>query len=430
MRRLKLLCSAQTFGFGPHSTLFSIVRELPPEVKCVMLRSERRSVFDALNPEVFPQVITLERERDLARVLEREKPDALLSVMDPLAVLEARHAGIPAFFVDTLFWFWHLPRGVDELAEQVAAALRRGRFPEMLSPHERIALGHLLSRQSYVQHDARLGSRLVDFEPHAHIRLVGALIHIPRSVPAPDRTGGVLVTTSGATIPTVPVERSADHVALVMELVQQLSACCFSQQPWTVLVNPELLAVLASRQCPLARAPVEVRASVSQEQMARLLTHATLVLTPPGLHSIYECAAARVPAVFLPEQSAQYMNAQRLRDYAYPIRGVSLHELEAGDGNGDPDGIGRLYEEYIPRYRRRPEPLVQRMLEDFAELRTEDRRQALATAQRQGVLRMVGSFHGSAQVADDLLREWRVGSSKKPRADPFAPQASCDNSAR
>jgi hypothetical protein len=404
MSRYSLICSAQVFGYGPCATLFSVVRALPQDVQCTLIMREGHNAFPHLNSGVFQRIMHLNADADLAGLVRREAPDAVLSVLDPEMILHGSQAGRPSYYIDSLFWFWSLRRPFGALRREARRAREHSRLSPTLTPHERIFLGHLLAEKSYVQRDTRMADRLSALAPDSRVQLVGALIASVFDSEAA-RQEHILVTTSGAVIPSVSAEASARYIALVVKLACQLARRHFQDVPWIVLVNPELLRLVHELLNCGDGCPVVVRASVGQEAMAELLTRAILVLTPPGLHSIYECAAAGVPALFLPEQSAQYQNAERLAGYGYPTYGESIHSLERNSSTGDPDGIEALYTDWIPRYLRATDRLLTPLSAACDGLKDERRRMNVALAQREAVLQMVGDFDGAAQVAADLSRE-------------------------
>lgn len=413
LHRKNILCSAQTFGFGPISKLFQIARGLQEEFSLTLVLNSDLNVFPLLNPGVFSDVIYIQQGRDFDTVVAEIKPDAVLSSYDLGLVLAGKRNRTPSYFFDGLFWFWVLTKSGEELGvygQKLIEATSTSTIEILadLTPHERVFISHYLARKSYIQWDPRLRERLAMFENQTNMKIVGAVVH--QYYPPKSRNElHVLVTLNGGILPTVSIEQSANYVRLVLAMIARLSEMLFGECRWIVLVNPMIMDVLRG-EVTIADDRMVICESVDQETMHHLQEDSIVVLTPPGLTTICECAALHVPTVFLPEQSVQYKTAYRLREYGYPVHGGFFCDVTGTEpSNDDIDGIVSLYQKVIPSFLKNPQAIFERLFEACKAMENPRYRRRVAAAQTRAVLKMVGNFDGASQISSDIKRDLGSG---------------------
>ncbi len=403
LKKIKLACSAQTFGFGPISKLFSIARALGNTFSLILFLDSDRNVFPSLNPGIFDEVYYTPKIQDLERAIAEIKPAAILSSYEPDSVLAGRRNGIPSYFIDGLFWFWKLSKSMNELyqyGEKLVYADKVDELIKHLTPHERIFISHFLAKKSYIQYDPDLSERLEEVKKYnTAINLVGAILN---NAYEGNNTleNHLLVTLGGEILPTVTVDQSAMYAQLIIEMVERASEKYFKDREWIVLVNPLVRDKLAFKN----NGNVRIKDSVSQETMYSLQKLATLVFSPPGLTTTYECASLEKPVVFLPEQSIQYKNAYRLQNHGFPLHGAFFHDIDSREDPNE-DGLGLLYKEKIPKFLADQSAIFERVFGCCRKMEDANYRRHVASVQRKAVLNMVGNFNGTEEIAASLKKE-------------------------
>lgn len=400
LQKPRLVCSAQTFGFGPISKLFSVARALKQDFSLCLFLDSDRNVFPLLNPEVFQEVYYTPSIQEMENMIEKLKPVAILSSYEPDSILAAKRKGVSSYFIDGLFWFWKLGKSLDELYQNskklVGVKNVNGRL-KMLTPHERIFTSHFLANKSYVQYDATLSAtkRLKAIKQYTNLDLVGAIlnnVHDEHNI----SEDHILLTLGGEIFPTVSVAQSAMYAQLILEMAEEASAKFFKKMRWLMLVNP-----LIRKKLLVKNGRVEVRDSVGQEAMYALQRRAAVIFSPPGLTTTYECAALKKPVVFLPEQSIQYKNAYWLQSYGFPLYGGFFHDIDSREDSNE-DGLRLLYKEKIPKFQANHSAIFQRVFSCCSKLEKAQSRRRIASSQRKAILGIVRNFNGAKGVANDL----------------------------
>ena len=400
----RLVCSAQTFGFGPISKLYSVARSLREDFLLTLVLDSDRNVFPKLNPGIFEDVVFTPTIESLEAVIQKQSPNAILSSYEPDIVLAAKRVGTPSYFIDGLFWFWELHKDMAQLNEN-GRRLVESPTSELdgllhqLTPHERIFTSHFLASKSYIQYDPNIGRRFEDIGRYTRADLVGAIINNNH----PDNATSdshILVTLSGEILPTVSLEQSSMYAQLIVDMVYEASRSHFKEKRWIVLANPLVFPKLKTQN----GANILVTTSVDQATMHDLQRNAMVVFSPPGLTTTYECAFLGKPLVFLPEQSVQYKNAYRLQRYGYPIQGGFFHDINGKDDT-NADGLDILYAETIPKFMRDYSAIFREVFGCCKSMEDFQYRQDVVNKQKGAVLKMVRSMDGANQIASDLKRE-------------------------
>ncbi len=404
MEKSKLLCSAQTFGFGPISKLYSVARLLKEDFSLILVLDSKRNVFSKINPGIFEDIIYAPKLENLEAIIREKSPNAILSVYEPDIVLAAKRTGVPSYFIDGLFWFWELRTAMAQLNEQAnkliaAQTIDLDKILRQFTPHERIFTSHFLASKSYIQYDPNISARFEDVKKYMRAELVGAIIN-NSSLNKETSENHVLVTLSGEILPTVSLDQSAMYAQLIINMVSEASNKYFKDKKWIVLVNPLVLPKLNT----VGKSNVSVRDSVDQTTMYNLQRNAIVVFSPPGLTTIYECASLGKPVIFLPEQSVQYKNAYRLKNYGFPVLGGFFQDIN-GQDDQNADGLTILYAKTIPLFLINYSSIFERVFSCCKDMENSAYRQNITMGQMHAVIKMVGTLDGANQIASDLKRE-------------------------
>lgn len=267
---MKLLCSAVDFGFGASGKLDAILDHLP-DAEVTFVKSKLGAVI-GLNSELH-QVTLADELQDF---------DAAIVVLDPKLASALVDRGMRVIYVDSLPHLWGEN---DSVCTEVAV------YCAQRVAHRDLSSFDALSRVK----------ALVE---------VGAII--PRAAEPAARTGTALVNVGGV------------HSSFSDE-----------PPPYSRIVVPPVVKALRSAGFDIrvigniddhtaAMLPPEVEAGpVPHEMVAGLLAASSVLFTSPGLTTLLEAGAARIPTVLLPPQNvSQVLNADEVTatQLAHPAR--------------------------------------------------------------------------------------------------------------
>lgn len=292
--------SAEAFGFGPASKLLAISAELKRSgVETHFAGLDVSLTFARTNADTYSSVIAIDRMDDLAGIPPREF-DAVLSVMDPFAIVWAALHRLPSVYVDSLYWFWRW-EDLDEKELQAQAydvcgggdvrdALRRLAEVPM---HASQYMAHFLATAACAQRSPRSQARSKEMRWTRPVTIVDAIVDL--SERTSENPQCWLVSGSGMLSSLVAVEQAVEWFRFVSDLIQCARAEIDASEPVLFVGNPDVLDV-ALRAKPSGRLPT------NHSSVLRTLTTSVACLAPPGLTTILECAAYGAPVILLPEQ--------------------------------------------------------------------------------------------------------------------------------
>ncbi|GAA0532653.1 hypothetical protein GCM10011581_17330 [Saccharopolyspora subtropica] len=299
---MKVIASAEAFGYGPASKLHAICSEIGRNGGAShFFGHDVALTFAQSNSDTYASITPVDSMSDLAAV-SPDDFDAAISVMDPFLVAWAAYHRLPCVYVDSLYWFWDWS-GISETemgrtAEAITGAASANQALRVMADvpmHPSQYLAHHLCTTACVQLAPGASARAEALRGHPNVRTVDPVIDLGHRAPAqPDSW---LVTTSGLLSPVVSIDLAVSWIQSACELVDEAARLIGADEPMVVTGNPEVLAHVA----PLLPARFEVVA-LNHEGVLKSLNHAIACLTPPGLTTILEAAAYGTPVVFLPEQ--------------------------------------------------------------------------------------------------------------------------------
>ena len=226
---LKILCSAQSFGYGPIAELIGLERALRQDARGVgaqlllqhnghstALLNEVRDRFVLL--EVAPVEPSLESLFDDPTLIE---VDAVLSSFDSAAVFYGWFINRPVFFYDGLFWYWQFDQYRDYVPEylhllhlaresnDVRAFVATYRRLLETDYHLTVLVAYHLSTKAFVRNGCGVSARLTAYPELAHkTQTVGAVIDPTMESLAGDERAHVLVSLSGSLAPLLTFEQN------------------------------------------------------------------------------------------------------------------------------------------------------------------------------------------------------------------------------
>ncbi|WP_436911661.1 hypothetical protein [Halosimplex marinum] len=347
---MRFLLTAEPFGFGPASKAKTVARYIEDAVDeaDILVATEKSALeFSRNNVSVFDEIYDTERV-SVDSILADERIDGLVSVMEADAVVAAANRRVPAYFVDSLYWFWEW-----ESPESVIDSFESGAPPETtdaeyaaLTRHETKIVAHLLSDHSFVQTFPGWRRDDVAVDRFAPISRVNPIVDTTYDFD--ERTGDrILLNFCGQLSPAASLDDAVTYVETVLEAM-----------------SPTLSELQGRGYQPLIAGNSTVLEGVDTSYPARSLSHETmlseidaadLLFSPPSITTLYEASLYETPVCLLPEQHpGHWRNYRRMKENgktaAYPgfVMGDRYARLRSTssdvDYGTDEGGPGAVYE--------------------------------------------------------------------------------------
>jgi hypothetical protein len=404
---MRILASAEAFGYGPASKLIAVCSELNRHHAAVDFKGVGISFdFAKVNATTFDSIEQLDRMVDLAAVSSRGY-DGALSVMDPFLALWAAFHEIPCIYIDSLYWFWTWPDECEpELQKRAAELLALGTVDEALaaladiSMHEAQYLAHYLATKSCIQRPASRAQRGI-MPGHAGVEYVDAVVDMSQRRPAdPD---GWLATTSGLLNPLVSTELAVSWVRSIFLLLLEGTAEAGEDAPIIIAGNPEVLALASEH----ASDRLEIK-PLDHAGILSAMNSAIGCFAPPGLTTMLEASAYGTPLILLPEQHyghfANYdLISQQGASNCFPqaLMGTRIKVDQTSDMLAKTQALILGLAKHRTQRSRLWRNLVEAVAEGVTGIRED--RAARASAQVSVIRRAVGGYAGTAQVCEHAL---------------------------
>lgn len=300
----KIICGAQSFGYGPISKLYTIVTELK--------KRNENFVFDFTgdgtsldfvqnNDPIFDHL-------KLVSSIDFNKYDLVLSVMEPTLPVKAKVHSVKSIYVDSLYWFWAWPRGDIHLGKDfIQKLIRDPNLIEEVPPHSRQYIAHNLADLSVLQ--------TFDVSNQAETRIPGnneieVLPIINLSHRKSHKSNKILVSLSGQISPLNTKEKSMEYLSLIVTIFNELPKELTDKYKIIFTVNPEILPQAKG----LLKNPNFNIFALSHTEFLHTLSESLVLFAPAGITTLFEAAYYGTPIFFLPEQhDGHYKNYNRLR---------------------------------------------------------------------------------------------------------------------
>ena len=344
---MRILASAQPFGFGPAAKLVGIAAQLP-SLPVTFVGRGIALRYARLNDRNFTAV----EETDLTDLEAARRIvggyDCVLSVMEPNLVYAGVRAGRPVYFFDSLFGFWLADKGVAELAA-IGSTIRMG--PECaaeaafrgLTVHESMIVSHFVSTGSYAQSFPGVAERVRSLSSAGHngiqttgpmldLNLIERLRHSARTQPR-----RLVVNLGGFNNAFLDYAQRGGYVELMLRWLQNVAQRGEFDE-----------IVVCSGAFPAAYDKavdgVRIRVGVlSNESFLGLLATGPVYLAAPGLTSLHEAVALGIPVMLLPDQHYGHLqNRRRLAGTQLANYGSSFSDVTPGTDVPDDDLAGTL----------------------------------------------------------------------------------------
>ncbi|MFI6394276.1 hypothetical protein [Nonomuraea sp. NPDC050540] len=267
-----IVATACDFGYGPAAKLDSIAQYLSGFRLVVHGTRLGQHICE------FAYDAAYDTDTPLEDVIQKERPSAVLSVLDPQSAVIAEKCGVPVVYVDSLPFLWSPSDAVPFLATAYCA---------QMCPS--------------IPHTAWPVLRRIE-----HLHWVEGIVPEPVE-PASGQRGVALISVGGVESPVTSAAESFYANLVLQPAIEALDAAGYER------------VVVAGNHDALMNADVDTRdmtITVDRRQLRHrefvgIARYARIVLTSPGLTTITECVSMGVPICLLPPQNlSQIFNAR------------------------------------------------------------------------------------------------------------------------
>jgi uncharacterized protein (TIGR00725 family) len=308
---IRILSSAEAFGYGPCSKLTSIVKRLRNEIpasKIDFLGEDSALSFALQNHYLFNTV----REYDGIYPNANEF-DLVLSVMNPYTILWGWFHNKKCIYIDSLHWFWKFERNAFGKLESTIDQLRNANsldevwaLVKDVTGHNLHYVAHRLSTISCIQYFNTTGT-VVDIFRKKITNAVEVNPIIDVSHRKKVKRDTILISLGGLLSPFNREKEASSYVNLVLKVTENFISEASKHYRVIIATSPEITRTTQGT-------VVDVTVMrLSQEEMLETINRSALVLTPAGITTMYECLMYETPFFILPElHDGHYPNYLRL----------------------------------------------------------------------------------------------------------------------
>lgn len=335
---MKVICTAEAYGFGPVSKLTSIAKLLKKKISVHLVFVGKHAAYDfASRSDIFDECYNSEPSSITAKHLIANS-DYVMSVMESYSILYAKQYNKKSFFIDSLFWLWDLKRSTSYYVNMAYSIEENpvdhtNRFKSK-TPHEQEYLAHLLTTMSFVQNFPGVEKRLKEFVRYTQMTKVGALIDLNYKGKL-KKEYKILVACGGLKTPMVSVSDNKTYVQIIGKIINGIAMNpCFRKYKIVVALNDNFISKNLFLQ--YFNKEVEVK-FFSHDDFLHELSSSFVLFTSPGITTMYEGMAYGIPIFLLPEQSyGQYHIYHKLKKTGLRFPNLILKELKVRKTHNDP----------------------------------------------------------------------------------------------
>lgn len=407
---LMVLASAEPYGFGPISKLTALSSELLRRGHEVNFVGTGTALdFAANNWQSFSAVETTYEPSALNRVVP-ERPDVVLSVMDPILIAWASANGLPSVYVDSLFWAWDWPSTTWAVWSSVAVEIANLRSAadavaaiRALPMHAAQFVAHQIASISCVQQTGYATDRVTVTAHIGDVRPVEAIVDLTERSAAP--RSGWLASTSGVLSELLSFPAAVSWTTAMTSLLEDAIAGIDLTGPVVLAGNQRVLK--DSRPVKDERI---VKTPLSHRDLLQQLNRSVACIAPPGLTTLLEAVGYATPMILLPAQ--HYGHTANLRMVngdadppAFPGAFLPVGAPAAGVDVQEATSylLGALDEAERDRgstWGRLVDALTAAMVAAEADSAT------MASRQQHAITGLVAGFDGVHQVVDAIETAW------------------------
>lgn len=301
---MKILCSAQSFGYGPCSKLISFVKHLRKiyrnNLKIDFIGDDIALIYALQNREYFHKIFKYQGEYP-----NPEDYEIIISVMNPHIAIWGWFNKKRVLYIDSLFWFWQWEKKNFEYIEKIIYELNYTENFNKVRPilkkidsHYLQYIAHRVSSLSCIQKffDQKNKGFTNPFRKNiSNLVEVGPIIDISFKEKE-NKRNKILISCGGLYSPLIRLKEGVRYVNFILNLLDEFIKLLPRNIEITLTTNPEIVSNVS----PSNRRLNII--SLNNKQFLRALNKTIVLFTPPSITTIYEALFYNVPIIFLPEQ--------------------------------------------------------------------------------------------------------------------------------
>ena len=308
---IRILSSAEAFGYGPCSKLVCIVTKIKSTYNTYVhfIGDAAALDFAQQNSGLFNNI----QEYD-GTYPNPDNYDLVISVMNPYLAIWGWFNRKKVVYVDSLYWFWKFE---DERFKQVESIIEELTNAESIddmwaitkdiSGHHLHYVAHRLATMSCSQYfnDDLQKNKGKFRKTLKNVIDVNPIIDLSHKKEGPKDT--VLICLGGLLSPLNQKKEALAYVNLILKIAGPFISEASKKYKVILTTNPEITKLIKDPQQNLTIT------SLSHKETLQAINRSVVVLTPAGITTMYECLFYERPFFVLPElHDGHYPNYLRL----------------------------------------------------------------------------------------------------------------------
>lgn len=300
---IKIICSAQSFGYGPCSKLVTFVKHIreiyQDSVKIDFIGDDVALMYALQNAGCFNNIFEYQGEYPNAK-----EYDLVISSMNPYTAIWGWFNRKKIIYIDSLYWFWDWKMKNFQYIQEIIKELRSANningvwsILKEIDDHHLQYIAHRLSSVSCIQkiYSSRKENLKDSFRKNIITHEVGPIICASYKQKA-NKRNKILISLGGLYSPLNGPKETLRYVNFVLNLIDDFVELLPKDIEVILTTNLEITSHINSK---IERLTIT---SLNNQQFLKTLNEAIVTITPPSITTIYESLFYNVPLIFLPEQ--------------------------------------------------------------------------------------------------------------------------------
>jgi len=302
---MRILCSAQSFGYGPCSKLLTFVKHLKQiyqgDIKIDFIGDDVALTYVLQNSLYFNNIFEYQGEYPNAK-----NYDMVISVMNPYTAIWGWFNRKKVLYIDSLYWFWKWDKNnfgnIQKIIQRLTSVNNLEEVWSILKEvddHSLQYIAHVFSSISCIQEFSST-KKETSADPfrkyHSNFSKVGPIINTSLKTTSKGLRNKILISLGGLYSPLNRFKEGVRYTKFVLNLIDEFVGSLPKDIEVILTTNPNIISNINSK---VDRLTIT---SLNNEQFLKTLNEAVVVITPPSITTIYESLFYDVPVIFLPEQ--------------------------------------------------------------------------------------------------------------------------------
>jgi uncharacterized protein (TIGR00725 family) len=410
-KTLRILCSAEAFGYGPCSKLACIakkIRAISPNTNIHFMGENSALDFAQQNSKLFNNI----QEYD-GTYPNHENYDLIISVMNPYLAIWGWFHRKKVIYIDSLFWFWkfedHKFKQIENIIQELTSSESIDdvwAITKDVTGHHLHYIAHRLATSSCSQHfndDNNKKTKDIFRKTLKYVNDIDPIIDLSYKKECQRDT--ILICLGGLLSPLNQKKEALAYVNLVLKIAGPFISEASKKFKIILTTNPEITKSIKDLPQDLTIT------SLSHEETLKTINRSVMVLTPAGITTMYECLLYGTPFFVLPElHDGHYPNYLRLiktnkkfSKLSSTIKNALISTRVKNKFEKDPDNETRRIQSIIKRLNLSNSSLLrelQNSVTKLLKLINDDQAQRIASSQYSLVF---GNQQESQKDIDDII---------------------------